>query len=154
MDTIHEMNVEKEEELAYSIGEKYFSIQTSKEGYDYTFYDEDYLDLDGGIYENLDISITEAAKKILVDEGYSLEKAQKIDYEELMEHVDAAADEEMEWIAGMEMEWIAEMQEIVLMEKKGESTMILIMQYLDFNLPNFLLWTVMIFFTVYPLVTT
>lgn len=32
------------------------------------------------------------------------------------------------------------------MEKKGESTMILIMQYLDFNLPNFLLWTVMIFF--------
>ena len=30
--------------------------------------------------------------------------------------------------------------------------MILIMQYLDFNLPNFLLWTVMIFFTVYPLV--
>lgn len=38
------------------------------------------------------------------------------------------------------------------MKKKGESTMILIMQYLDFNLPNFLLWTVMIFFTVYPLV--
>ena len=35
------------------------------------------------------------------------------------------------------------------MKKKGESTMILIMQYLDFNLPNFLLWTVMIFFTVY-----
>lgn len=66
-----------------------------------------------------------------------------------MEYVDAAADEEMEWIVGMEMEWIAEMQEIVLMKKKGESTMILIMQYLDFNLPNFLLWTVMIFFTVY-----
>ena len=109
MDTIHEMNVEREEELAYNIGEKYFAIQTSEEGYDYTFYDEDYLDLDGGIYENLDISITEAAKKILVDEGYSLEKAQKIDYEELMEHVDAAADEEMEWIVGMEMEWIAEM---------------------------------------------
>lgn len=109
MDTIHEMNVEREEELAYNIGEKYFSIQTSEEGYDYTFYDEDYLDLDGGIYENLDISITEAAKKILVDEGYSLEKAQKIDYEELMEHVDTAADEEMEWIVGMEMEWIAEM---------------------------------------------
>lgn len=75
-----------------------------------------------------------------------MEKAQKIDYEELMEHVDAAADEEMERIAGM--------QEIVLMKKKGESTMILIMQYLDFNLPNFLLWTVMIFFTVYPLLTS
>ena len=39
MDTIHEMNVEREEELAYNIGEKYFSIQTSEEGYDYTFYD-------------------------------------------------------------------------------------------------------------------
>ena len=42
--------------------------------------------MDGGIYENLDISITEAAKKILVDEGYSLEKAQKIDYEELVNY--------------------------------------------------------------------
>lgn len=42
MDTIHKMNVEREEELAYNIGEKYFSIQTSEEGYDYTFYDEDY----------------------------------------------------------------------------------------------------------------
>lgn len=41
MDTIHEMNVEREEELAYNIGEKYFSIQTSEEGYDYTFYDDD-----------------------------------------------------------------------------------------------------------------
>ena len=49
MDTIHEMNVEREEELAYNIGEKYFAIQTSEEGYDYTFYDDDYLDLDGGI---------------------------------------------------------------------------------------------------------
>lgn len=63
MDTIHEMNVEREEEMAYNTGEKYFAIQTSEEGYDYTFYDDDYLDLDGGIYENLDISITEAAKK-------------------------------------------------------------------------------------------
>ena len=40
MDTIHKMNVEREEELAYNIGEKYFSIQTSEEGYDYTFYDK------------------------------------------------------------------------------------------------------------------
>lgn len=42
MDTIHEMNVEREEELAYNIGEKYFAIQTSEEGYDYTFYDDKY----------------------------------------------------------------------------------------------------------------
>lgn len=40
MDTIHKMNVEREEELAYNIGEKYFAIQTSEEGYDYTFYDK------------------------------------------------------------------------------------------------------------------
>lgn len=78
MDTIHEMNVEREEEMAYNIGEKYFSIQTSEEGYDYTFYDEDYLDLDGGIYENLDISITEAAKKSLSMKGILWKKPKRL----------------------------------------------------------------------------
>jgi hypothetical protein len=78
MDTIHKMNVEREEELAYNIGEKYFSIQTSEEGYDYTFYDEDYLDLDGGIYENLDISITEAAKKSLSMKGILWKKSKRL----------------------------------------------------------------------------
>ncbi len=78
MDTIHKMNVEREEELAYNIGEKYFSIQTSEEGYDYTFYDEDYLDLDGGIYENLDISITEAAKKSLSMKGILWKKPKRL----------------------------------------------------------------------------
>lgn len=78
MDTIHEMNVEREEELAYNIGEKYFAIQTSEEGYDYTFYDEDYLDLDGGIYENLDISITEAAKKSLSMKGILWKKPKRL----------------------------------------------------------------------------
>ena len=78
MDTIHKMNVEREEELAYNIGEKYFSIQTSEEGYDYTFYDEDYLDLDSGIYENLDISITEAAKKSLSMKGILWKKPKRL----------------------------------------------------------------------------
>lgn len=78
MDTIHKMNVEREEELAYNIGEKYFSIQTFEEGYDYTFYDEDYLDLDGGIYENLDISITEAAKKSLSMKGILWKKPKRL----------------------------------------------------------------------------
>ena len=47
-------------EIAYQIGEKYFTIQTVEDGYDYTFYDKDYLELDGGVYDNPDISISEA----------------------------------------------------------------------------------------------
>ena len=51
-------------EIAYQIGEKYFTIQTVEDGYDYTFYDKDYLELDGGVYDNPDISISEAMENI------------------------------------------------------------------------------------------
>ena len=52
-------------EIAYQIGEQYFTIQTVEDGYDYTFYDKDYLELDGGVYDNPDISISEAMENIL-----------------------------------------------------------------------------------------
>ena len=47
--------------LACKIGDNYFMIQKSEDGYDYTFYDKDYLELDGGVYDNPDISISEAS---------------------------------------------------------------------------------------------
>ena len=56
-----------------------------RQGYDYTFYNEDYQEDDGGIYDNPTIYVDEAASDILEDKGYSLEDAKVVDYEDLME---------------------------------------------------------------------
>ena len=51
-----------EVQIAYQIGKQYFTIQTAEDGYDYTFYNEDYQEDDGGIYDNPTIYVDEAAR--------------------------------------------------------------------------------------------
>lgn len=55
------------EEIAVTIADRYVSIQTCEEGYDYSIYDKDYKLLDGGIYDNPDISIHQALHEIITD---------------------------------------------------------------------------------------
>ena len=76
-------------EIAYQIAEKYFAIQTTAEGYDYTFYDQNYQALDGGVYDNTDISIQGAIEDILSDEGISISDCKVISYEKLQEQVES-----------------------------------------------------------------
>ena len=85
------------EYLAYEVGELYFSIQETEGGYDYSIYDKDYNLLDGGVYDNPDISIYEAMDSIVEDDpvnGIAALKdrtnAKQIDYDELTEKADAA----------------------------------------------------------------
>lgn len=56
-------------ELAYQLeGDNgYLYIQTCESGYDYTFYDSDYQELDGGQLDNMGISIESAAEELLQD---------------------------------------------------------------------------------------
>ena len=56
-----------EYELAVSIADRYLYIQESETGFDYTIYDENYKDLDGGVLDNLEISIREALEDIIND---------------------------------------------------------------------------------------
>ena len=67
------LNLEEQvlSELAYEVVERYFAIQRTEEGYDYSFYDEDFRLMDGGVYENDEISIEEAAEELLEDEGWT-----------------------------------------------------------------------------------
>ena len=85
-----------EVQIAYQIGKQYFTIQTAEDGYDYTFYNEDYQEDDGGIYDNPTIYVDEAASDILEDKGYSLEDAKVVDYEELMADVEEVQEEQMQ----------------------------------------------------------
>ena len=45
------------DELAYKIDDRYFAIQRTEEGYDYTFYALDYHEMMEGAYDNPDISM-------------------------------------------------------------------------------------------------
>ena len=60
------LNLEEQvlSELSYEVGERYFAIQRTEEGYDYFFYDEDFRLMDGGGYENDEIPIEEAAEEL------------------------------------------------------------------------------------------
>lgn len=53
--------------LACKIGDNYFMIQKSEDGYDYTLYTSDYSEIDGGQLDNPDISIYDAMNEILED---------------------------------------------------------------------------------------
>ena len=88
--------VNEPEQMGFSIKDKFVSIQTCTDGYDYSVFDADYKLLDGGVYDNPDISIHAALKDILEDFGLS-EQDERIlvDYEEFMEKGEAVEREQL-----------------------------------------------------------
>ena len=60
-------NIMDEIKVAVEIADRMISIQECEEGYDYTIYGPDYTEIDGGVYDNPDITIREALKNIIED---------------------------------------------------------------------------------------
>ena len=58
---------EQETELAFSIADRFISIQEVEGGYDYSIMGADYKEIDGEIYDNPDVTIREALHDILED---------------------------------------------------------------------------------------
>ena len=83
-----------ETQIAYDTGIGFFAIQHTDGGYDYTFYDKDYLEKDGGVYDDPEFTIEEAAGDLLAEEGISIHDCKVTDYEELMECVENAEKEQ------------------------------------------------------------
>ena len=81
---------EAEREAAYQIEAtgQFFFIQETEEGYDYTFYNQEFQELDGGVYDTFDVTLQEAAKTLLLEEGADLTACRKIDSEMLQEQVE------------------------------------------------------------------
>lgn len=81
-----------EREAAYQIEAtgQFFFIQETEEGYDYTFYNQEFQELDGGVYDTFDVTLQEAAKTLLLEEGVDLTACRKIDSEMLQEQVEWA----------------------------------------------------------------
>lgn len=80
----------RETELAFAFDDRYLMIHECDEGYDYTFFDKNYKEMDGGVYDNPDISIREAVHIILTDDPFPQGERRDIDYQELEEKVEAA----------------------------------------------------------------
>jgi predicted nucleotidyltransferase len=57
----------EETELAFQIADRYICIQEVTDGYDYSIIGADYKEIDGGIYDNPDVSIREALADIVED---------------------------------------------------------------------------------------
>ena len=88
--------IKEPEQMAFSINDKFVSIQTCDDGYDYSIFDANYKLLDGGVYDNTDISIHVALKDILEDIGVT-ERDERIpvDYEEIIEKGEAVEQAEI-----------------------------------------------------------
>ncbi len=87
---------EDEEGYACETENGYFAIQETEGGYDYTFYGKDYRVLDGGVYDNPDVPIWEAAEDILMGEGMQSEEMKTVDYGWLMEETERAGQAEIQ----------------------------------------------------------
>ncbi len=97
-----ESKKEAETELAFQIADRFISIQETDGGYDYSIMGADYKEIDGGVYDNPDVSIREALNNIVEDlkenpfdngaRGNISENDEliPIDYDGLMEKVEAA----------------------------------------------------------------
>jgi len=116
-DFVLERQAEAElDEAAYKLGDRYISIQRTDEGFDYSIYNEEYHLLDGGVLEDSDISmkevlqqITDELKQPVYDEKHDTythtelqgnirqkDAPVAVDYDDLMEKVDAIGQEEIQ----------------------------------------------------------
>ena len=84
------------EQMAFAVKDKFVSIQTCTEGYDYSIYHADYSLFDGGVYDNPDISIHAALRDILEDIGAKRSDLIPVDYDELTERAEAVEQETIE----------------------------------------------------------
>lgn len=96
------LEIGEETELAFQIADRYISIQEVDGGYDYSIMGADYKEIDGGVYDNPDVTIREALTDTIDDlksapdhngaKGSIKEKDEliPIDYDGLMEKVEEA----------------------------------------------------------------
>lgn len=96
-------NLPDREQVGLSLdgGSRYMAIQTCDDGYDYTFYNAGFEELDGGQLDNPELSMAQAIYELLSDEGWQDAKLEALDYEFLMEKTDTAEKERLAALAAL-----------------------------------------------------
>ena len=84
-------------EVAYELPDAYFHIQTCDDGFDYTLYNKDFTERDGGILEtDGDKPVQEAMTELLTEFGCNAAEGRVMDAAELREQVDTVAEQQAE----------------------------------------------------------
>ena len=84
-------------ELSYELPDAYFHIQTCDDGFDYTLYNKDFTERDGGVLEtDGDKPVQEAMTELLAEFGCDAAEGKVMDAAELREQADAAAEQQAE----------------------------------------------------------
>ena len=87
----------QEVELAYKLPDAYFHIQTCDDGFDYTLYNKDFTERDGGILEtDGDKPVQEAMTELLAEFGCDAAEGRVMDAAELREQADTVAEQQAE----------------------------------------------------------
>lgn len=74
------------EEAAWKVGkDRILAVQTCEDGYDYTLFDENYNDIDGGQIDNPDMTMLEVRRDILESYGLEYKELRAMVYEDVME---------------------------------------------------------------------
>ncbi len=82
-------SLNESEQMAFAVKDKFISIQTCTDGYDYSIYCADYSLFDGGVYDNPDVSIHVALRDIIEDFEVKRSDLVPVDYDELTEKAEA-----------------------------------------------------------------
>lgn len=84
-------------ELAYELPDAYFHIQTCDDGFDYTLYNKDFTERDGGVLEtDGDKSVQEAMTELLAAFSCDAAEGKVMDAAELREQADTVAEQQAE----------------------------------------------------------
>ena len=84
-------------ELAYELPDAYFHIQTCDDGFDYTLYNKDFTERDGGVLETEgDKPVQEAMTELLAEFGCDAAQGRIMDAAELREQADMVAEQQAE----------------------------------------------------------
>ena len=79
------------DEAAWLIGrDRYLAIQTCDDSYNYTLFDQNFKEIDGGQLDNLDLSMLKARTKILESFGLQMRELRAEIYDDVMEKAEAA----------------------------------------------------------------
>lgn len=74
------------DEAAWQVGrDRYLAIQTCEDGYDYTLFDKEFHEIDGGQLDNPELSMLEARAEILAGFGLQMRELRAMLYEDVME---------------------------------------------------------------------
>lgn len=103
-----------EEQMAWKVGpEHYLVLQTCEDGWDYTLYDKELKEIDGGQLDMPELSMEEARKEILMD--FALDESNLVvtDYEEIMEQAEKVEEERLlEKVADLKEERYSVLQKL------------------------------------------